>query len=488
MTSKFDGSILIETDLGHLVVDLATLQAPRAVANFTRLCEIGYYRNTLIYNIEPDFVAFAGDHTGTGIGGTSFDELNKQVGQEQLNIGTIPSVESMEEEEEATDSLWEGNLLCSLPLETVPRSQFLLTLNDAKTPRYSHLKGKHTIIGRIVEDSSNALQAISRTYIDEKGRPLRDVRIRRTIVLVYPPSIQPLTESQKTAYAKLVPEPDIDVPKTEWDAIVERPSLFMEIQQDEDEETAELRKQKLLAESRAIELEILGDLTSADAKPQENVLFVCKLNPITKSEDLKIIFSRFGEVVDSDVKRDPETQESLQYAFVSFATKEQCEEAYKKMQNVVIDGRRVIVDFSQSEGKRMNQVARFQSQKSNLNQQQMRPREITNQIPPKRSEQQQQPRRRRSRSPPRRRQPEKREDRMSRTRSRLSSFSSSSSSSSSSSEEDHRHRKKSRRRQEESDEEEHRHSKKKHKRSKKSHKSRKSSSRRRSRSRSRERK
>lgn len=50
------------------------------------------------------------------------------------------------------------------------------------------------------------------------------------------------------------------------------------------------------ASSRAITLEILGDISSADIAPPENVLFVCKLNPITEEEDLELIFSRFGPI------------------------------------------------------------------------------------------------------------------------------------------------------------------------------------------------
>lgn len=40
----------------------------------------------------------------------------------------------------------------------------------------------------------------------------------------------------------------------------------------------------------------VGDLPDADVRPPENVLFVCKLNPVTADEDLEIIFSRFGSI------------------------------------------------------------------------------------------------------------------------------------------------------------------------------------------------
>lgn len=47
------------------------------------------------------------------------------------------------------------------------------------------------------------------------------------------------------------------------------------------------------AKSRAVVLEILGDIPDADIAPPKNVLFVCKLNPVTEQDDLKIIFSRY---------------------------------------------------------------------------------------------------------------------------------------------------------------------------------------------------
>lgn len=46
------------------------------------------------------------------------------------------------------------------------------------------------------------------------------------------------------------------------------------------------------ARSNAVVLEMIGDLPDADMKPPENVLFVCKLNPVTTDDDLEIIFTR----------------------------------------------------------------------------------------------------------------------------------------------------------------------------------------------------
>eukprot|EP00826_Nyctotherus_ovalis_P062386 TRINITY_DN9017_c0_g2_i1.p1 TRINITY_DN9017_c0_g2~~TRINITY_DN9017_c0_g2_i1.p1 ORF type:complete len:176 (-),score=46.82 TRINITY_DN9017_c0_g2_i1:81-608(-) len=99
---------------------------------------------------------------------------------------------------------------------------------------------------------------------------------------------------------------------------------------------------------RATVLWMVDDLPYEDVRPPENALFVCKLNPVTQEEDLELIFSRFGPITSCNIVRDKQTGDSLQYAFIEYNTKEDCENAYFQMQNALIDGRRVHVDFSQS--------------------------------------------------------------------------------------------------------------------------------------------
>ena len=50
-------------------------------------------------------------------------------------------------------------------------------------------------------------------------------------------------------------------------------------------ETAD-EARNLEAHSRAVVLEMIGDLPEAEAKPPSNMLFVCKLNPVTGEEVL----------------------------------------------------------------------------------------------------------------------------------------------------------------------------------------------------------
>ena len=99
-------------------------------------------------------------------------------------------------------------------------------------------------------------------------------------------------------------------------------------------------------------LQLMRDLPDGDdIAPPENVLFVCKLNPLTASEDLAMVFGQFDDVKECEVIKDRRTGRSLQYAFIEFATVAGCRRAYSKMDNVLVDDSRIHVDFSQSVAK-----------------------------------------------------------------------------------------------------------------------------------------
>ena len=118
-----------------------------------------------------------------------------------------------------------------------------------------------------------------------------------------------------------------------------------------DADAVEKSRREREARAQALTLEMVGDLPFAEVKPPENVLFVCKLNPVTTDEDLELIFSRFGKILSCEVIRDKRTGDSLQYAFIEYEDQSSCEQAYFKMQGVLIDDHRIHVDFSQSVSK-----------------------------------------------------------------------------------------------------------------------------------------
>merc|ERR1712048_732903 len=100
--------------------------------------------------------------------------------------------------------------------------------------------------------------------------------------------------------------------------------------------------------------EILHDLPDADIAPPDNDLFIANMNPATQDGDLELIFTRFGPIKSCEIVRDWKTGDSLQYAFVIFENSRDCEDAYFKMHDCVIDDRRIGVNFSQSVAKLWN--------------------------------------------------------------------------------------------------------------------------------------
>merc|ERR1711976_356833 len=218
-------------------------------------------------------------------------------------------------------------------------SQFFLTLDE----NLDYLDGQgHCVFGEVVEGLDEVAQVFNKTICDSGHRPYQDIRITHTVILEDPfedpkgleiPPKSPEPSKELLASSRIGADEDLN----DYEGMSE-------------EQVAEVIAEKE-AKAQATILEMIGDLPEADCAPPENVLFVCKLNPVTNDDDLEIIFSRFGKVVSCEVIRDRKTNDSLQYAFVEFEDQKACESAYFKMDNVLIDDRRIHVDFSQSVSK-----------------------------------------------------------------------------------------------------------------------------------------
>eukprot|EP01053_Blabericola_migrator_P001466 Blabericola_migrator_1__1465@NODE_1387_length_4641_cov_160_569961_g928_i0_p1_GENE_NODE_1387_length_4641_cov_160_569961_g928_i0NODE_1387_length_4641_cov_160_569961_g928_i0_p1_ORF_typecomplete_len575_score78_28Pro_isomerase/PF00160_21/5_3e13Pro_isomerase/PF00160_21/1_3e16RRM_1/PF00076_22/5_3e17RRM_5/PF13893_6/4_4e07Nup35_RRM_2/PF14605_6/0_032RL/PF17797_1/0_087RRM_7/PF16367_5/9e03RRM_7/PF16367_5/0_13RRM_3/PF08777_11/0_24_NODE_1387_length_4641_cov_160_569961_g928_i010212745 len=202
------------------------------------------------------------------------------------------------------------------------------------------LNGKHTIFGRVVEGLQDVLMhKINRTAVDSNMRPLGSIRIRHTLVVddpfPDPPHLHRMIPSRS-------PSPIRDGTYKQLDTAEDELRVMEKISQAE-------------ARSRAIALEIIGDIPDADMRPPDNVLFICKLNPYTEEEDLETIFSQFGAIKACNIIKDWKTGDSLQYGFIEFEEVSAAEQAYFKMQDVLIDDRRIHVAFCQSVSRQFHQ-------------------------------------------------------------------------------------------------------------------------------------
>ncbi|GFS45291.1 cyclophilin 59 [Actinidia rufa] len=414
-------SVLIVTSLGDIVVDLHTDLCPLTAKNFLKLCKcipgirsfivyasgtstgprrtilsiyfgtplvdppsgvwisamllnfgvvlervganqcttgIKYYNGCLFHTIQKDFTAQTGDPTGSGAGGDSIykflygdqarffgDEIRLELKHTKMGIIAMASAG-----------------------EDLNASQFYITLRDD----LDYLDGKHTVFGEVAE-GLETLQRINEAYVDEKGRPYKNIRIKHTYILDDPfddpaqlieliPDVSPegkpkdeeRTGKEKTnrdtlnlyempsgttgcgKHLECQHQKDIAI-NVKFRSLYQignlyksvSPIYFLKVEEDvrlEDDwvpmdeqlgssELEEVLRAKV-AHSSAVVLESIGDIPDADIKPPDNVLFVCKLNPVTEDEDLHTIFSRFGTVTSADVIRDFKTGDSLCYAFI----------------------------------------------------------------------------------------------------------------------------------------------------------------------------
>ncbi|KAE8133970.1 cyclophilin-like domain-containing protein [Aspergillus pseudotamarii] len=328
-------SVLLETSLGDIVIDLLVDECPKACENFLKLCKVKYYNFSPIHSVQKNFTFQTGDPLGPDSsesdGGSSIWGLLEGPPKRTFSLEPPPK---LKHDERGTVSM------ATVPSphdpdQRIAASQFIITLGE----NLDYLDGKAVIFGKVVE-GFDVLEKVNEAFIDDRGRPLKDIRIRHTVILDDPfedppglaaPPESPLPSKAQLATVRIADDEELD--------------------DNMDEESMEKLRREREARAQALTLEMVGDLPFAEVKPPENVLFVCKLNPVTQDEDLHLIFSRFGSILSCEVIRDKRTGDSLQYAFIEFENQKDCEQAYFKMQGVLIDDHRIHVDFSQSVSK-----------------------------------------------------------------------------------------------------------------------------------------
>ncbi|GAO50515.1 hypothetical protein G7K_4639-t1 [Saitoella complicata NRRL Y-17804] len=325
-------SVLLETTEGDIVIDLHVDYVPKVCENFLKLCKVKYYNFSPLFNINPTAFFQSGDPIGPpdGDGGTSIYGLLQGPSRRYFKADRNPKLKHVER----------GTVSMTISKDKTTEhelagSQFIVTLAD----NLDYLDASAVPFGRVAE-GFDTLEKIVGLYLDHDGRPYKDTRILHTIILDDPfPDPEGLTEPTASPPPSKAQLATVRISEDELNNTTDEALTESELS---------ARKREREAKAQALTLEMLGDLPSADLAPPENVLFVCKLNPLTSSPDLSLIFSRFGQIISCRIITDPHTGASLGYGFIEFEKREECERAYFKMQGVLIDDRRIHVDFGQS--------------------------------------------------------------------------------------------------------------------------------------------
>lgn len=174
----------MQTTAGEIKILLFPDAAPKAVENFVKHSENGYYNGIIFHRVIPDFMIQGGDPTGTGRGGESIwgDSFEDEFSVDYHNIrgalsmanagpGTNGSQFFIVQASEVDDGLISQMEQLSdrgFPAECVEDYKAL-----GGTP---WLDFKHTVFGQVI-DGMDTVDSIAKTERDRSDKPLKDVVI-----------------------------------------------------------------------------------------------------------------------------------------------------------------------------------------------------------------------------------------------------------------------------------------------------------------------
>jgi cyclophilin family peptidyl-prolyl cis-trans isomerase len=140
----------LRTNEGTIELELFADDAPKTVANFTKLASEGFYDGLTFHRVIPDFMVQAGCPRGDGTGGPGYqfeDEIN-------------------------SNKIVRGALAMANAGPDTNGSQFFIVTAEA----CPWLDGKHTVFGSVTE-GQDVVDAISSVDRDDRDRPREPVVI-----------------------------------------------------------------------------------------------------------------------------------------------------------------------------------------------------------------------------------------------------------------------------------------------------------------------
>jgi peptidyl-prolyl cis-trans isomerase B (cyclophilin B) len=143
---------ILHTNHGDITIELFDDDAPKTVANFTKLAGDNFYDGIIFHRVIKDFMIQGGDPTGTGSGGPGYTF-----------------------EDEANDhKIVRGALAMANAGPNTNGSQFFVVTTDAAP----WLDGKHTVFGKVT-DGMDVVDKIEASDTGPNDRPKQDAVIER---------------------------------------------------------------------------------------------------------------------------------------------------------------------------------------------------------------------------------------------------------------------------------------------------------------------
>ncbi|WHY61173.1 peptidylprolyl isomerase [Cytobacillus firmus] len=189
LTEEVQGNerlVEMQTSKGNIKIKLFPDQAPKAVENFIKHSEDGYYDGLIFHRVIQDFMIQGGDPEGTGMGGESIygEAFEDEFSNELYNIrGALSMANSGPNTNGSQFFIVQNTALDPSLKEQMEKAgypeEIIKAYEKGGTP---WLDNKHTVFGQVVE-GMDIVDSIAAVETAEQDKPAEDVVIEKIEVL-----------------------------------------------------------------------------------------------------------------------------------------------------------------------------------------------------------------------------------------------------------------------------------------------------------------
>ncbi|NUH83580.1 peptidylprolyl isomerase [Bacillus firmus] len=189
LTEEVQGNerlVEMQTSKGNIKIKLFPDQAPKAVENFIKHSEDGYYDGLIFHRVIQDFMIQGGDPEGTGMGGESIygEAFEDEFSNELFHIrGALSMANAGPNTNGSQFFIVQNTTLDPSLKEQMEKAgypeEIIKAYENGGTPTLDH---KHTVFGQVVE-GMDVVDSIAAVETAEQDKPAEDVVIEKIEVL-----------------------------------------------------------------------------------------------------------------------------------------------------------------------------------------------------------------------------------------------------------------------------------------------------------------
>lgn len=177
----------METSMGNIKIKLFPEYAPKAVENFVKHSENGYYNGLIFHRVIKSFMIQGGDPNGNGTGGESIwgkpfeDELSNKL----FNLrGALSMANSGPNTNGSQFFIVQAPTVDASMKSQMEKAGYPQKIIDAyeKEGGSPWLDQHYTVFGQVI-DGMDTVDKIANTPVDQQDKPKKDVIIKKITVI-----------------------------------------------------------------------------------------------------------------------------------------------------------------------------------------------------------------------------------------------------------------------------------------------------------------